>query len=367
MQNHAGQDKLYFIADKLGRLGISISVLVPDLEENRDFFSGKPHVSTHFYKQTNALADAWRKARVVREAKWSAIWLIGVGIRSYIVRGRIAKHIPIIKDFDEFPSMITSFGSYRRAYLRFVESRMVAQAQGFTCASAYIEHFIRESRPDIGSRLLRLPVAISAEEHFIDDVFVEHLRQASVGRPTLLYVGSVSRFYEAQLNEIIQLAKVLQRRGSPACVRIAGTGPDMEYFKARATAARVDNYLEFGGYVRRRGDLAGHMHAAKVLIFPFPANLFNLSRCPTKAFHYAAANRPVVTNRTGEVATLFGNSALYYPEGDIEALADRCYEALQLAANFDNGIPLSTLTWTARATQFKEWLASHGWLPNARD
>jgi len=363
MQNHAGQNKLYFLADELGRMGVPVTVLVPDIEENRAFFSDKPHVQARLYRGGNALADAWHKARVAREPTWSAIWIVGVGIRSYIARVSTARSAPIIKDFDEFPSMIGTFGPLRRAYLRWMEDRMVEQAQAFTCASAFIEQSIRTRRPDIGSHLLRLPVAICADEHRIDPNLVERLRRAAAGRPVLLYVGSVSRIYEDQLDEIIKLAGVLRRRASPALVRIAGTGADMEYFKARAAAAGVGDTLEFAGHVRRKGDLAAHMDAAQVLIFPFPANAFNISRCPTKAFHYAAANRPVVTNMTGEVATLFRNSALYYPEHDIEALADRCHEALEHISGYDNRIPFSTLTWEARARQFISWLAAHQWLP----
>jgi glycosyltransferase involved in cell wall biosynthesis len=362
MRNHAGQDKLYFLADEFGRKGTPVTVLVPDLRENRDFFADKPHVEARFYPKGNALADAWNKTRVVRESKWSAIWLVGVGLRSCLVRAKAARHIPIIKDFDEFPSMITSLSPFRRAYLRWIENRMVEQADGFTCASAFIEQSIRQRRPDLGNRLLRLPVAISADEHRVDPALVDRLRRAAEGRPIFLYVGSVSRIYQEQIDEVIQLAQVLRRRNSRARVRIAGSGPDMDYYKAKAAAAKVGEYLEFTGHVRRQGDLAAHMEAAHVLIFPFPANPFNISRCPTKAFHYAAANRPVVTNRTGEVAALFGNAALYYPERNAEALADRCLEALARVRGFDNGIAFSTLTWETRARQFMDWLAAQGWI-----
>jgi len=171
--------------------------------------------------------------------------------------------------------------------------------------------------------------------------------------------------YEDQLAEIIELARVLRRRGSPAQVRLVGGGSDLDYFKAKASSAQVGEALEFVGHVHRE-DLASHMAAADVLVFPFAANAFNLSRCPTKAYNYAAANRPVVTNRNGEVARLFGDSALYYPERDVEALADLCIQALSLCAGFDNGIPFATLTWEARAEQFGSWLVAQGWLPCER-
>jgi glycosyltransferase involved in cell wall biosynthesis len=364
MRDHAGQHKLYFLADLLGRRGMPVTVLVPDLAENRAFFADKPHVATHFYPTGSALADAWRKSQFVRTRRWSAIWVVGVGVRSYLWRSGVGRDVPIIKDFDEFPSMIASFGRLRRIYLRWIERRMVAQAQGFTCASALLENVVRQQRPHLGPRLLRLPVAISASEQAVDPALVSQLKKTAAGHPVLLYVGSVNRFYEDQLDEIIALAGVLRRRSSPARLKILGGGPDMDYFKAKAAAAQAGEILEFAGHVRRE-DLASHLEAADVLVFPFAANAFNLSRCPTKAFHYAAANRPVVTNRTGEVAVLFGDAASYYPERDVEALADRCEEALARTDPYENGIPLATLTWEARAQTFSDWLSAQGWTPAA--
>jgi glycosyltransferase involved in cell wall biosynthesis len=362
MRDHAGQHKLYFIADALGRNGVPVSVLVPDVAENRDFLGDKPHIEAHFYKPGSALSDVRRKARVLGSGNWSAVWVVGVGLRSLLVRGWWANRVPIIKDFDEFPSMIESFGPARKSYLRWIEKKMIAQADAFTCASAFLERAVRHRRPGVGDKLLRLPVAISEDEHRVDPQLVARLRAADGERPVLLYIGTLSRFYEDQIDEIIRLARLLRRRGSKAIVRILGGGPDTEYFQMKARVGEAGDSLQFSGHVKRE-DLASHMDAARVLLFPFAANPFNLSRCPTKAFHYAAAKRPVVTNRTGEVAALFGNAAWYYPENDVEALANCCTAALNYRDRFDNGIALATLTWRARAQTFAGWLDRWKWLP----
>ncbi|HEY5228086.1 MAG TPA: glycosyltransferase [Opitutaceae bacterium] len=364
MRDHAGQDKLYFVADELGRRGVPVTVLVPGFDENRSFLRARPHIEARFYRPGTALGDLGRKTRMIQEGAWSAIWIVGVGLRSCVLRGKAVRDVPIIKDFDEFPSMSDNIGPLRRAYLSWMERTMTRQAQGFTCASAYLESAVRKLRPEIGDRLLRLRVAISASEHRVDPAMVQTLRREAGGRSILLYVGTLRRMYEEQIGEVIRLALVLERRGSRALVRIAGTGPDEEYFRHKAEAAMNLDCLEFSGHIRRDGDLAAHMEAADALIFPFPANSFNVSRCPTKAYHYAAANRPVVTNATGEVAALFGNSAFYYPERDAEALADRCLEALKMSRDYANGIPFASLIWETRAQEFMGWLAERGWLPD---
>ncbi len=359
MRDHAGQHKLYFIADAFGRAGIPVTVLVPDRPENRAFLTARPHIDALYYPAGSVASEIQHRADKLQQGNWSAVWVVGVGLRSWIHRRRSSSPA-IIKDFDEFPSMIESFGPVRRSYLRWIERRMIAQAEGFTCASAFLEREVRGRRPTLGSRILRLPVAISENEHRVDPDCVARIRASDGDRPVLLYIGSLSRFYEEQIDEIIQLAGILRHRGSPARVRILGGGPDSEYFRTKARAANAGRHLEFAGHVSR-DELASHMDAARVLLFPFPATPFNLSRCPTKAFHYAAANRPVVTNRTGEVAALLGESAYYYPERDVHAFADRCETALGPWRTFDNRIAFSSLTWEARARTFAQWLEERGW------
>jgi glycosyltransferase involved in cell wall biosynthesis len=362
MRDHAGQYKLYFLADEFGRRGIPVTVLVPDIDENRAFFADKPHVATHFYPMGSASEDSRRKSEFVNAGDWSSLWVVGVGLRSFIKRKGKAKEIPLIKDFDEFPSMIGSNGTLRRIYLQWIERRLISQAQGFTCASAFLENAVRKQRPKIGDKLLRLRVAISSAEHVVKPGLVAEMKKQSGDRPVLLYIGSISRFYEDQLEEILKLATTLHQRQANLCLRVVGGGPDLEYYKAKAAAIPGSQLLQFTGQVPRE-DLASHMEAADVLVFPFAANTFNLSRCPTKAFNYAASNRPLVTNRNGEVAALFGESAFYYPEQDVEALATLCQKALAERGTFNNGIPFRSLTWEARADQFSEWLDAKGWLP----
>jgi hypothetical protein len=103
MRDHAGQHKLYFIADALGRSGVPVSVLVPDREENRAFLEDRPHIDSHFYRPGSVLSDVRQRAETLRGGDWAAVWVVGVGLRSLVLRRQRTRRVPLVKDFDEFP------------------------------------------------------------------------------------------------------------------------------------------------------------------------------------------------------------------------------------------------------------------------
>jgi glycosyltransferase involved in cell wall biosynthesis len=229
---------------------------------------------------------------------------------------------------------------------------MLSHASGFTCASAFLVDWVRGRRPGLDAEVLYSPVAIAAEEHVVRLELSRSVRERFPGRHILVYVGTISRIY--QVEEILDLAGELRSRRRDVVVLICGEGPDRKIYEAQATKRGLGDVVHFEGRIRRQ-DVASYLDASSVLLFPFHENRHNLARCPTKGFHYAAANRPLVTNRVGEVAKLFGGSACYYPERDVRAMADASERAIALSSAFDNGIPFRELTWAKRADSYEDW------------
>jgi glycosyltransferase involved in cell wall biosynthesis len=361
VEHDASQHKLYFMAAVLARAGLPISVFLPDFPENVAFFAkAGAGVETHFFPRGNPVAEMLRKAVFVRRGNWSCIYVVGVGLRSFLLPGVKKRGTLLIQDFDELPSLIPTFSKLRYAYLRLIEWAMIAQADAFTCASQFLIDRVGSQRKKLRDRIFHLPVAISADEHRVDASLSAAIRKRMNGRSVFLYVGSMNRFY--QIDELLNLARLLRERKSNAFIRVLGGGPDLEAFKEEVVSSSLQDWIGFEGHARRE-ELASHMDAADVLLFPFHNTAFNVSRCPTKAYHYAAANRPVVTNRLGEVAKLLGASGFYYQEGNLGEMADGCERALQAAPTFDNGLSFESLTWDHRALQFAEVLAKLGVAP----
>ena len=231
---------------------------------------------------------------------------------------------------------------------------MLSHAAGFTCASEFLVNWVRRDRPELGPEgVLYSPVAISAEEHVVQPALSRSVRERFAGRHLLVYVGTISRIY--QVEEIVDLAGELRSRRKDFVVLICGDGPDRKSYQELASARGLGEVVHFEGRIERR-DVASYLDAASILLFPFHDTQHNRARCPTKGFHYAAANRPLVTNRVGEVAKLFGESAWYYPEREVRAMADACELALAAFPGYNNGIPPRSLTWAQRTDRYEGWI-----------
>ena len=355
---NATQHKLYFLAAELARRGRSVCACIPDYPENRAFFAKHGSLVDAIYTpRSKAFTELIRKHRFVASRKWSAIHIIGVGIRTLLAYQRRVGSAPLYHDFDENLSAIDKIGSGHRLYLKWVERQMLNRAAGFTCASEHLVSWVKARRPELDTEILYSPVAISSEEHVVDLELSNRIKARFQGKNLLVYVGTISKIY--QINELIDLAVELKQRRSDFSILICGEGPDRSAYEKEAAERGVTEFVAFEGKIPRTS-IASYLDASTALLFPFHDTVHNRARCPTKAFHYAAANRPVVTNSVGEVGRLFGNSAFYYPERNVTGMVDACEAAIVGSVGFDNRIPFRSVTWSDRAERYESWLVKQG-------
>jgi glycosyltransferase involved in cell wall biosynthesis len=358
MDRNATQQKLYFLSCELARRGRTIAACVPDLPQNREFFNenGKDVDVRYFPKGSAFEEHRWKSALLLRE-RWHAVHSIGVGYRTLVSFKHNVGGAPVLFDFDEQASSIQGNPLWKRLYFLWIERQMFANAAGFTCSSAYLMNWVGARRPDLNDRTLYLPVAIAREEHRIDPELSVSIRSRFLGRKILIYLGSISKTY--QVGDLIELAEALSRIRHDFIVMICGDGPDRAFYHQQVIERNLSQWVHFEGHVDRR-KVASFLDAASVLLFPFHDTLQNRARCPTKAYHYAAANRPLVTNRIGEVAALFGEKAFYFQEKDISAMAESCQQAMSATHSFSNEIPFASLTWSDRANRYEKWAFERG-------
>ena len=114
--------------------------------------------------------------------------------------------------------------------------------------------------------------------------------------------------------------------------------------------------MEFTGFVSDE-DLPGYLLASDVLVCPLEDNLANRSRCPSKAFWYLGARRPIVATKMGEVYRAIEDEGLYYNYGDNIDFADQVEKALRGEAPIPSAERAEAHAWPAVADQYEELLA----------
>jgi glycosyltransferase involved in cell wall biosynthesis len=350
---NAGQQKLFFLAKELERMGVHVDVAVTNDPDNAELLETLKFNGRRF---TLDGSSAWKlrasKGAILGRESWDVVHSIGIGVRSLVPR-RIAK--VVLHDFDEWMPTIRSYSIPRRLYWKWITRRMCRESDGVSCASDFIVREVRQIRPDLGSKALYMPVGVDPAECKPDPGTVAGWTARFGQRPVLSYVGGISPMYREQVAELVSLAAELARRPAGPKIFVAGGGPDLEYWKAEIKSQKLGDSIEFVGPIPRQS-VASYLEASTCLIFPIPPTDQNIARCPTKGFHYAIANKPVVTNPTGEVHRLFGDQAFYYRSGDVADLTKACQAALAAASGYDNTIPMERLTWRSRAQSLHQWI-----------
>ena len=364
-RENATQDKLYFLSDALARRGISVGLMVPDFPENRAMtMVGSVNRRLYFVPPGATAVEVARKKAVLAHQRWSCIYTAGIGVRMMVGDRRNAAGPKIVHDFDELPSTMNGMPFLRRWYLKGIERMMARRAHGLTVASAELENWIRARRPELKDEVLYLPVAADESSLRIDENLVAKLRHDADGTPTLLYVGTLWKTYDQQLQMLIELAKCARATSWKIRIKILGGGPDADFYRQQIQSAGLGGIICLDGHVDR-SLLCTHMRAADVLLFPFPDTAQNRARCPTKAFYYASTGRPLVTNRVGEVARLFGDRAHYFKENNVTDFQDAVRRALDSGPSASAPLPFRELIWEERADRLWSWLNRLHWVSPA--
>jgi glycosyltransferase involved in cell wall biosynthesis len=161
------------------------------------------------------------------------------------------------------------------------------------------------------------------------------------------------RWREWDHDLIFEAARRLSAKGRRPRICLVGGGGEVDGWKAHAAEHGLDNIV-FAGW-REGEDLMAHLRGAHVNLFPIQNTLVNRTRCPSKLFAYAQAQRPVITNRVGEVPHVLGDAAQYV-EPDATALGEAIDAALRRPRPDDVRFDLGHLRYETRAEELIDLL-----------
>jgi glycosyltransferase involved in cell wall biosynthesis len=356
-QQNASQNKLYHLARCLADAGHDVTLIVPEDPINRNFPVIRGcKARFRCVEASSAIVEAIEKHRLLNHTSFDVVHVVGIGTRSLVSAGRPWRRPFYIQDYDEAMTTADGRSLLRRIYYGSLEILTRQRAHGVVVASRALERLLGKSRPDLGPRLLYLPIGYDPSFENGGRYLDAQLQSLIGKRSALVWVGTFQSGYG--INELIDLAEALASRRANCLLLLVGGGPYFEKAKIIIQQKKLDKYVLLPGH-QSMSDVQAYLRIATAYVLPFPPTRQNLFRCPTKLFQYIAYNRPIVTNRIGEVAETLGDAGFYYECGSAISMADACEQAIAAADSYDQSALVPSVLWSTRTHQYRTWLESN--------
>jgi glycosyltransferase involved in cell wall biosynthesis len=350
---NATQIRLYYFARGASDAGHEVTIIAPDDPVNLKHPATRDtKVKFKPYRSRGPLAEAWTKVRLGEADSFDLVHVVGVGLRSLNLFGRPRSRPLLVQDYDEL-AISQDNGWARWIYYYVLEGLARQRAHAVTVASRGLETYVRSRRPGLGERLFYMPNGYAGNSETATPELEAQLERKLRGQPLLLWVGGFWRAYGVY--EMLDLAGVLSKRGRKFVLAMIGKGPELEVIKGEALKRGLSGNVLLPGRIPD-DELHTYMRRSQAFILPFSSTRQNIHRCPGKLYMYVTYNRPVVTNRVGEVGEALGDAGFYYRERDPESMADACEQAVAGAAVYDQSNLIATVSWSERAARYGCWL-----------
>jgi len=190
----------------------------------------------------------------------------------------------------------------------------------------------------------RCVVKITATKYFQTHVFnshyIPHAQYISVPKIQkqvqcqfdLAYLGNLYSLWDHDL--IFDGLARAQRANYVPKTAIIGSGPEYNKWVHFCKVHELQNVF-FLGFMELSQYLP-ILAETNILLFPMRDTPINKSRCPSKLFSYAAANRPILAHRVGEICGLVPESPyLVDPDVDLISVASKLNSRLP-SVNYNN-------------------------------
>jgi len=348
--NNASLQRL-LLAQSLVEAGHEIHILLQDFPENRTWINENlPSAHCLYQSERSILSLAAKRRGLIDEIRPDVVHLLGIGAKNvFTMTGRPSAPV-FVPDFDELMSAKIPSLPYGLAY-KWLENKAIHMGHNVVCASSLlVDHLSSIATPS--HRFLYLPYAYEPNWFTKCRSKAEEIRQEFRPKKLLVYMGTLWKAYQS--DQVFHLAEKMRDRTDIAFL-IVGGGPDFNANKDWVARNDLTESVIMTGHVEP-SEVSAYLMASDVLLFPIEDTVANRARCPNKTFQYIGANRPIVTNRVGEVAKHLGDTAYYYDFNSLDNFEAVALRALESSAEYNEKCLLEEHTWRRRAEVYMDWM-----------
>ena len=308
----------------LVRRGHEVDLVVITLPGREPHWYGGKAEGLEVHEVKRAYGSGRGVRAVLEDIRPDVVHAIGTGRATfwpayYYCRQR--EGVRLVTDIDEQLSRV--YGFPKNLVMRRWERKALEHSDLAVVVSRDMEE--RFGRLVPGARIGLLPNAVDLESFDRDRGRAAEIRARLGDKPTVTYMGFLLARYQAEV--VVDIAAVVTRERPEVQFVIIGEGPMKGQLEARAAEQGLGESVRFTGFLADE-EVAGHLCASDVLLFPIADNEANRARSPNKVHLFCAAEVPIVTNRVGEVGNTLGEHGTYYEFGSVEDCAAKVLGAL---------------------------------------
>lgn len=351
IQQNASTLRCIHLGGRLAAAGSDVHLVLTDHPDNRARYGPVYLGMKMHYASIGSGMEPLSKLRILRPRRWDVIHCMSIGssvqIPGFVTKLRQGRSPTLVMDFDEWQSRWVS-GWRRHLYVAY---------ERFACAvSDRVIFASRSLATTLGgavplSRRFYLPYAVDTVDFEQQSQGWERVRQSYSGRRLAVYMGSLLPQFNA--GRVLDAVKGVASRDPSVLFLFVGAGNGRAELESRVSAEGLSSHVQFLGYLSD-AEMMRHLRAADVLLFPIENSVLNMSRSPNKTFLYMAAQRPIVTNRVGNVADVLGEDALYFDFESVEDFIQKILTGLAGNAPVSNAARIAMHTYDAR---YRDYLA----------
>lgn len=262
--------------EQMQNMGHEVHLLAPDYVHKTEDESWIKRVDARsIYFDPEDKLMKWRAAiKMLPELRHESYDMIHVHTPfvAHYLGLRLARelNIPCVETYHTF------FEEYLHYYLPWIPkplarslARMISKRQ---CNA--VDAIVAPSRPMLN--VLRaygveaeaevIPTGLQQQSFAVSDGVAFRLKYGiALGRPMLLYVGRVA--FEKNIGFLLEMTKLLVQEQPDVLLVVAGEGPAEASLHAQAKALRLENNIQFIGYLDRATELNACYQAADVFVF----------------------------------------------------------------------------------------------------
>lgn len=348
-----------FLASYLAKEGVKTYLILDDFQSNKNWVKlNFPNSENVYYLSNNSIIGYFKTiSKLFDNLKPDYVHLIAAGLKNVLLLSlRKSSTTKYIIDLDElkFTQSMELTAWWKKKLYLFLEQQALKSSNIVIGVSQFmIDYFTTQKSVN---QYFYLPYAYepSLFESLKFEQKAHEIRKQYSGKKILVYMGN---FYSRNDSfKVLELTKKMENYRQEIVFLILGGGPELESKKQWVKDNGLDDFVFMLGYVMPNELANSYLKAADVLLFPIEDSPKNKARCPNKIFQYIAVNRPIVTNRVGEVEHNLGSHGYYFDFDNFNSFEEMIFKALDESELYDVPQLSKIHSWEKRASDYYEYL-----------